>query len=453
MIQKITFFFIFLLVTLIGCRTNKVIVNQTQIPPSEPLSTESIVQPISATDLIIDRLQNLIKSEDLLHTFEFKDSLLVWNVNDSITHTLNIDSISTLSEEQRLNYFKTTTNTNTIFHTYPNLPLQLDSLNQLSGIRIALDPGHSAGNLKEAKIEGKYVEFKKSNDQNIENDYSLIESELNFHTAYILKQLLEQKGAVVFLTRNEIGHASMGYSYQYWYNNLFNSHLDSLLNTQEIDLEQYSYFKKLKKKDTEYCQKVIFNRLFNAYDFKTRAQKINAFQPHLTLVLHYNVDVKNDPWTNPTTNNRSMAFIPGGFMTGEFEKTDDQFHFLRLLFSNQQELSHHLSRCIINQIESKAKVQPATNLDSIPYLLDFCEATTSKGVYHRNLALTRTLNGILCYAEPLYQDNIDEISALQKKDIKIEEFYTNKRVETIANAYYNGIIHFLTETKNYRLRW
>lgn len=289
----------------------------------------------------------------------------------------------------------------------------------MTGIRIALDPGHSAGNLKEAKIEGKYLEFKQNENTELNKDLSLIESELNFHTAYILKQKLENQGATVFLTRNEIGHASMGYSYEYWYKHMFDTHLDSLLTINELDDNQHAYFKKLKKRDTEYCQKVIFNRLFNAYDFKTRAQKINAFQPHITLVLHYNVDVKNDPWTSPTTNNRSMAFIPGGFMTGELKNADDQFHFLRLLFTNQQEKSLQLSENIIHKIENEAQVQPATPLDSIPYLLNYCEPTPTKGVYYRNLALTRTLNGILCYAEPLYQDNIDEIKSLQEKTVLI----------------------------------
>ena len=445
MIQKITFFFIFLLITLLGCKSDKAILTKTT--PTKTVTKNTLKPTITNTDIIIHRLQNLTKSDELLHSFEFKDSILNWSLNDSVSYLLNIDSITKLNSEQKIEYFKHLTSSTSNFYSSQALPFVFDSTNKLTGIRIALDPGHSAGSLEEAKIEGKYLEFKQSENTELNKDYSLIESELNFHTAFILKQKLEKQGAIVFLTRDKIGYASMGYSYEYWYKHKFDTHLDSLLDINELDNDEYAYFKKLKKRDTEYCQKVIFNRLFNAYDFKTRAQKINAFQPHITLVLHYNVDVKNDPWTSPTTNNRSMAFIPGGFMSGELDHADDQFHFLRLLFSNQQEQSLQLSEKIIHNIENEAQVQPATPLDSIPYLLNYCEPTPTKGVYYRNLALTRTLNGILCYAEPLYQDNIDEIKSLQEKDVLIDEFYTYKRVETIANAYYNGIIHFLTETK------
>lgn len=442
MIQKLFFFLIFLLSTLLGCKSEK-----PSIVTTEKVIIKETITPPTKTDHLIENLHYLVKDDSIKHSITINENDFNIHFNDSIHLSLPIDSIHELSTQNLYNHLLDQIDLEYEYLPFPILPT-IDSLLPLKGIKIALDPGHSAGTLESAKIEGKYVELLQKENPELKEDIKLIESELNFQTASILKTQLEKQGAIVLMTRNKVEEAAMGYTFDYWYNNLFKRHLDSLRTNDLIEKDRYNYFLKLKKKNTDYCKKVIFGKLFNPLDFQTRAKKINTFQPHLTIVIHYNVDVKNDPWTSPSKLNKTMSFIPGAFMDGELESKEDQFHFLRILFSDQITQSALLSASINNRFNKDCNIPSTTENDSIPYLLDYCINTKQKGVYSRNLALTRTLTGILCYAEPLYQDNITESQLLSQKDIKMKEFYTSKRVETIANAYYNGIIDFLTETRN-----
>ena len=152
--------------------------------------------------------------------------------------------------------------------------------------------------------------------------------------------------------------------------------------------------------------------------------------------------IKNDPWETPTKENKAMAFAPGGFMQDETLKPEDQFHFLRLLFSNQIEESISLSHHIIDELRQDSLIEIAKDSDSISYLTNYCIPTEFEGVYCRNLALTRKITSPVCYLEPLYQDNVYEHIALGKKNIPFDNFLISKRVQEIANAYYKGIIAY-----------
>jgi hypothetical protein len=57
------------------------------------------------------------------------------------------------------------------------------------------------------------------------------------------------------------------------------------------------------------------------------------------------------------------------------------------------------------------------------------------------------VKGTLCYGESLYQDNVIECKALSKKEIKIGDMETSKRVEEVAEAYYEGIMNFVKNRK------
>ena len=134
----------------------------------------------------------------------------------------------------------------------------------------------------------------------------------------------------------------MGYDFDYWLNNYFHQHLDSLYAVEEINHEEYIKYKKFKKINSDYTKKVLFNKLFNRIDFETRAQKINAF--NLTSHSSYTtmLTLITTRGKNRQQQNKTMAFVPGGFMKEESTKPEDEFHFLRLLFSNQIEAIHCL---------------------------------------------------------------------------------------------------------------
>ena len=398
MVLRVIFFSFlsFGLITIYSCKS-EFAPSSTFHPPSTfiEIAEDTNTTPPAFIDEIIARLTYLSNDSATLSKITIDNDTIWWySEKDSVRHTFALRKIESYNLNEKANLIASTLG----FKIKNNF-----SNEKLSGVRIALDPGHSSNNLTDAKIEGKFIEFLKTNNPTFKSNTALVESELTYHTALVLKKLLENEGATVLLTRSAIGESAMGYNFDYWLNNYFHQHLDSLYAIEEITLEEYDKYKKFKKNNSDYTKKILFNKLFNRIDFETRAQKINAFNPDLSLILHYNVDIDNDPWKTPTKENKTMVFVPGGFMKEESRKPEDEFHFLRLLFSNQIEESIVLAEFIITELQKDTLLSVATPSDSISYLNKYCISTDVSGVFCRNLALTRKIIGPVCRNAVLIQ--------------------------------------------------
>ncbi len=106
---------------------------------------------------------------------------------------------------------------------------------------------------------------------------------------------------------------------------------------------------------------------------------------------------------------------------------------------------------MMESLVEKTKVPAALDSNAV-YLKENSMKTEVKGVYCRNLTLTRKVKGILCYGESLYQDNIYECRALSKNDGSVSlnspnGMQTSKRVEEVAEAYFNGILNYVRRKK------
>ena len=326
-------------------------------------------------------------------------------------------------------------------HWFPGYPPdeigeEKSLLYSLKNLKIALDPGHIAGDLETAKMEKKWVEMKKNTMKGIKEDIKLIEGELTLETALILKKKLESEGATVMLTREKPNQSAFGIDFKKWKDSLFHKSLDSAYARGDVSFEERNFLLK-KANDTE-----IFRRFFVSEELKERARKINEFHPDLTLVIHYNVDETNQNWNKPTKKDFVMAFVAAD----ELDKPEARIDFLRLLLTDDIEHSINFSKYIVNSLSKKLGVPTALDSCAI-YLRDNCITTGVNGVFCRNLTLTRTVKGTLCYGESLYQDNINECKALSKKEITVDGIRTSKRVEEVADAYFQGIMNYVKEKK------
>ena len=311
----------------------------------------------------------------------------------------------------------------------------------LKGKRIAIDPGHIAGNMDIAKIEKKFVEFKAGKKNEFTNDINLIEGNLTLSTALLLKQRLEAEGAIVFLTREKQNTSSFGNSFEDWLKKDYKKLLKSAYEKGEITKDERKHFQRKAGK------KEIFERFYNDLDLKNRARLINEFVPDVTVVIHYNADDKNIPLEKPTERNFNMVFVPGGFKNGELKEAEERMNFLRLLIGNDIESSIDFSKEIIDSFKENLNV-PIPKPEDTEYLILSSMATDKEGVYARNLTLTRLINGTLVYGETLYQDNINECVELNKQEIKIGNIKTSKRVKSIADAYFEGISNYFKNTSD-----
>jgi N-acetylmuramoyl-L-alanine amidase len=307
----------------------------------------------------------------------------------------------------------------------------------LKGKRIAIDAGHFAGNMSTAKIEQKFLEFKIKNSAGDSVSIRIAEGVLTWQTAYILKSALEKEGAIVMMTRDSIDATSFGISYSEWFKTYKGRILDSLKNNQVISQAEH---KKLSKCNS----KKFFWDFFRDYELANRVKKINAFQPDLTIIIHYNVDEKNTDWKKTTDKNFSMCFIGGGMSMENFEKPGHKINFLRLLLSDDLDNSERISKLTVNEFSKNLNIKIAQSQNA-DYLKEKCVITNSPGVFCRNLALCRGVNSPLVYGECLYQDNSEECIKLMQTDKIFSNIKTSQRVKTVADCYFNAAKKYFQE--------
>ncbi len=299
----------------------------------------------------------------------------------------------------------------------------------LSGVKIALDPGHLGGDMETAMMEGKFIRIKNADGTITEFN----EGNIALKTAKILAKKLEAQGARVMLTREKQGISAFDMSYEAWLQSSFDFALEEALKNEALSEADYQ---KLKHKRNK---KEIHDLLFRRLDIEERARKINAFRPDLCLVIHYNVDEENylnrdreNQLLNATEANYSMVFMPGSFLKNELQRKEERIELMRLLMTNDLALSLRFNSIIMNELEDNINVLPISPDSKMGYIRNASVFTGHDGVFARNLALTRMVHAPICYTEPLCQDNIEEYPRLAN----------GSRLEEVAEAYYLGIMKF-----------
>jgi len=349
---------------------------------------------------------------------------------------LPIDSVASILKQKKNNNW--TAEQRDMFFSKIITPIpEKNAKKKLSGIKIAIDPGHMAGNREMAIIEAKKINFSKKNYPQLKQDSLFIsEGILTFATAQILKFQLENEGAEVFLTRGE-NLSAFGISYNEWLLKKKKKYLDSLFAAGNINLSKKEKLMKMNNKD-------FFFKFFKDIDLIKRAELINQFKPNISVIIHYNVDEKNQNWEKPTSKNYCMSFIPGCFDSKVLGNDLGIVNFLRLLIGDDLILSEKIASLTVNSFKSKLNV-PIANKNDAEYLRDNCMFGSKQGVFSRNLALCRLVQSPLVYGESLYQDNINEYEVLSKSDKIYFGIKTNERVKQVADAYFEGIMNYFNE--------
>lgn len=308
----------------------------------------------------------------------------------------------------------------------------------LQGIRIAIDPGHFSSNYTESKIEGKFVKLVNESSR-IKDTITLVEGQLTFMTADLLKRMLEEQGAKVLITRNQSNYTAFNQSYTDWYRFRRFKVLDSLTELKEITPTECIALKKLSKDK-------LFWHFFRDFELVERSRKMNKFAPHLSVIIHYNVDDRNAPWTKATMRNHTMCFIPGSFIAHDLKKTVNKMHFVRLMISDQIKRSELIGTHTINAFQKNLKINTAKQADA-DYLMKNSLASSGEGVFCRNLILTRYINSPLVYGESLYQDNNIECTLLNNCNYESYGVSVPQRVYQVAKSYYEAVLNYFKDPK------
>lgn len=315
----------------------------------------------------------------------------------------------------------------------------------LTGLRIALDPGHMAGDQAFAKeVEGKYMTMPDT-PATYQLEIAFYESELTLATALILKDSLERLGATVMMTRNRLGKASHGLTFNEWKNVAFTDSLDQAVKRGDMTYSKAIWWK---NKATDAA---IFKSYYNRSDLHHRINAIREFHPDITLIIHYNVDSPN--WNQrlengdflPGFDNYAMAFVPGSFASGELSRVEDRVMLLRLLISGDYARSVSLSSSFISASQTYTGVPPVDSASNLSYLANYSRYAGEPGVFARNLSLTRNLSGAICYGESLCQDARWEAMRLNQRDLVVSGMQVSSRVAEVAQSYLEAVKEYAGE--------
>lgn len=295
-------------------------------------------------------------------------------------------------------------------------------------IRISLDPGHLATNRKEAILEERYIHSKAG---------FYYEAELTMATALVLQRLLQERGFEVMLTRQE-KESSLGPSFLAWYRKEFKKQAAMDLQAGRITQTFYNELQGASKKE-------VFHRYFKDVEFRSRAQKINSFNPDIALSIHYNAsEFRNDTqsYAPLSDTNYSVVFVGGGFTLAELALDSQMEDFIRMASSNVLPASIRLASYLAEEFETKLKAPRLQPDAPIPYLHRYSVYTQVPGVYSRNLYLTRAVKAPIVYGECFVQNSIQENDALALRTFKVGSIRTSPRVQAVAEAYYSAIIKY-----------
>ena len=308
--------------------------------------------------------------------------------------------------------------------------------NGLNGKVIVLDPGHFGGAY--AKVEDRIIQA----DMPDGTAADFNEGTLNMATALHLKELLSKAGATVHLTKDAVGKGAISASFEEWKNG------PEFLAAVEKKIEKIADSAKRQAardwwlKESTDLEK--FRMLYNSLDIEERVKVISQLKPDLTLFIHYNAGSTKDPVSGKnilTKENYCMAFVGGSYMKGELATPESRQNFVKQLFGDSLDESAKVSSLIVKELVTGLGINPVSEHNEIAqelYLKKSC-VKICDGVYARNMSSTQKVPGVVCYAEPLCQDNETMCRVLNDKSHKIGGLNTSPYVTQVAQAYYNGI--------------
>jgi len=269
---------------------------------------------------------------------------------------------------------------------------------QLSGLRIALDPGHLGG--KWAKMEERWFQ--------VGNSAPVEEGDLTLRVARLLAPRLRQLGAKVFFIRNNDEPVTPKRPDDFILvatkilirNGVPQPRLD-VLDPNDPEKEQ----------TIRWQSEILFYRYS---EIRRRAVLVNTrLHPDLVLCLHFNAEGWGDS-NNPTLidTNHLHLLVNGAYLQEELELDDERFEMIRRLLSRAYDEELPLADAIAGTMASEMQLPPY----QYPTTQNATKAGTTGYVYARNLLATRLYRCPVVYCEPYVMNSHDVFARIQAGD-------------------------------------
>jgi N-acetylmuramoyl-L-alanine amidase len=268
----------------------------------------------------------------------------------------------------------------------------------LSGLRIALDPGHLGGNW--AKMEERW--FRVGDSKPVE------EGDLTLRVARLLAPRLSELGAKVLFVRNSDEPTTVKRPDD------FRELARKILIKNGVPQPRADVLDPrdpAKEQTIRWQSEILFYRYS---EIRRRAARVNfKLHPDLVLCLHFNAEAWGDP-NNPvlTDINHLHLLVNGSYLAEELELDDERFEMIRRLLSRayDEELP----------VADTVALAMARATDLPPYEYPTANSTTKVGtsgyVYARNLLATRLYRCPVIYCEPYVMNSRGVFARIQAGD-------------------------------------
>ncbi|MBO0696595.1 MAG: N-acetylmuramoyl-L-alanine amidase, partial [Verrucomicrobia bacterium] len=268
----------------------------------------------------------------------------------------------------------------------------------LSGLRIALDPGHLGGNW--AKMEERW--FQVGNTQPVQ------EGDLTLKVARLLAPRLRELGAKVSFVRNSNEPVTAKRPDD------FHELARKILIKNGVPQPRAEV---LDPNDPEKEQTIRWQSeiLFYRYsEIRRRAALVNfKLHPDLVLCLHFNAEGWGDPNSPMLTDiNHFHLLVNGSYLATELEFDDERFEMIRRLLSRAYDEELPLADKIAGTMARETQLPPY----QYPTTNSTTKVGTSGYVYARNLLATRLYRCPVVYCEPYVMNSKDAFARIQAGD-------------------------------------
>jgi hypothetical protein len=297
----------------------------------------------------------------------------------------------------------------------------------LSGLRIALDPGHLGGTW--AKMEERWFQ--------VGDSAPVEEGDLTLRVARLLAPRLRKLGAKVSFIRNssEPVTAKRPDDFRELARKILIKNGVPQPRTDVLDPND------LEKEQTIHWQSEI---LFYRYsEIRSRAVLVNTkLHPDLVLCLHLNAEGWGDP-NHPTLTDKNHLhlLVNGSYLKDELEFDDERFEMIRRLLSRAYDEELPLADTIAGAMARETKLPPY----EYPTTNSTTKVGTSGYVYARNLLATRLYRCPVVYCEPYVMNSSDVFARIQAGDYEGTRSVNGIERESIFREYADSVADGLAE--------
>ncbi|MDP9004427.1 MAG: N-acetylmuramoyl-L-alanine amidase, partial [Verrucomicrobiota bacterium] len=291
----------------------------------------------------------------------------------------------------------------------------------LSGLKIALDPGHIGGEW--AKIEERW--FKMGDTEPVE------EGEMTLRVAKMLAERLRGLGARVSFVREKNEPVTP------FRPNDFKGAAIEVLKAGGTENPRETFDgpdDPQKERTIRWQSEILFYR---SSEIRQRARRVNLqLRPDLVLCLHFNAEAWGDE-RNPTfiDKNHLHLLVNGSYAESEVTFDDERFEMVRRLLSRAYDEELKIADTVA------ATMAKQTGLPPYQYTTDnVTKVGTSGYVYARDLAATRLYQCPVVYFEPYVMNNSDVFARVQAGDYEGTRLVNGVERPSIFREYVDSVV-------------